>query len=95
MIKKKTVRILTAFISAVMAFSLLVRVPVSAATNITIDEDVYNLVTEDGPAEIGDEVYSKFVSNVKNVDDYSLMSDEDEAFDSFKTWILTNIPILF
>ena len=32
------------------------------------NDEVYNLVTEDGPAEIASDVYSKFVSNVKNID---------------------------
>ena len=72
MINKKSMRVFTALLTLAIALAMLCRVPAQAApTKITIDEDEYNLVTEDGPAEIADEVYSKFVSNVKNVDDYS------------------------
>lgn len=66
------------------------RVNAKAATSISINEDVYNLYADDVPAEIGDDVYSKFNSNVSNVDDYSMVFDSDAAYDSFTTALSKN-----
>ena len=55
------------------------------AVSITIDDEEYNLYTDNFPDPIGDDVYAKFTSSVSDVDDYYLYFDQDVAEESFKT----------
>lgn len=57
----------------------------AAAKEITIDEDVYNLYTDNFPDPIGDDVYARFTSTVKDVEEYYLNFDQEAAESSFKT----------
>ncbi|MBO4415041.1 MAG: hypothetical protein J5824_03545, partial [Lachnospiraceae bacterium] len=62
----------------------------AAAQKVTVSDDEYNLYADDVPAEIGDDPYSKFTSNVTNTDDYSLVFDEDAAVENFTAALSKN-----
>ena len=75
--------------AAVLAVCLMLGPAVGAsaadAASITIDDEEYNLYTDNFPDPIGDDVYAKFTSSVSDVDDYYLYFDQDVAEESFKT----------
>ncbi|MCR5685971.1 MAG: hypothetical protein K6G81_11235 [Lachnospiraceae bacterium] len=56
---------------------------VRAATKVSISDSEYNLYADDVPAEIGEEVFSKFTTKVSEPDEYSIVFDEDSAIDGF------------
>ena len=62
----------------------------AAAQKVSVSDDEYNLYADDVPAEIGDDPYSKFMSNVTNTDDYSLVFDEDAAVENFTAALSKN-----
>lgn len=61
------------------------KVSAASPTPITIDEDEYNLYTDNFPDPIGDDVFAKFTTPVSDADDYYLYFDQDVAESSFKT----------
>lgn len=60
-------------------------VSAASAKKITIDEDEYDLYTDNFPDPIADDVYAKFSGSVKDHEEYYLMFDQDLAEESFKT----------
>lgn len=85
-------KILTSILAGIMIASLVLPTArVQAATkNVTIDEDVYNLYTDNFPDPIADDVYSRFTTSVSDVEEYYLNFDQDEAETPFKTALTKN-----
>ena len=85
---RKKLLVITALLAALSVF-LIARPAVKAdaanAINVTIDDEEYNLYTDNFPDPIGDDVYAKFTSSVKDVEEYYLYFDQDAAEESFKT----------
>lgn len=75
-------------LGSLLVLSLVVpslKVSAASPTPITIDEDEYNLYTDNFPDPIGDDVFAKFTTPVSDADDYYLYFDQDVAESSFKT----------
>lgn len=84
-------KIFTIILTGIIVTALLVPdVRVRAAKEITIDDDVYNLYTDNFPDPIADDVYSKFTSSVSDVDEYYLDFNQDDAETPFKTALNKN-----
>ncbi|MCR5321775.1 MAG: hypothetical protein K6E85_00590 [Lachnospiraceae bacterium] len=92
MMRNKRMRIILMSAAFLMIAALLGNTVKSAAATqkLTISDDEYNLYADDVPAEIGDDPHSKFMSNVSNTDDYSLVFDEDAAIENFTAALSKN-----
>ncbi len=85
---RKLILVIMAALAALAVF-VLVRpagqAAAAAPVEITIDDEEYNVYTDNFPDPIGDDVYAKFTSSVKDVDEYYLYFDQEAAEESFKT----------
>ncbi len=81
-------RVLSAIICVLLTAALIapkVKAAAATASKITIDDEEYNVYTENFPDPIGDDVYAKFTSSVKDVDAFYLNFDAESAEESFVT----------
>lgn len=84
-------KIFTFFMTGILVASLILPdVRTSAATKVEIDEDKYNLYTDNFPDPIADDVYSRFTTTVSDVEEYYLNFDQEEAEEPFKTALAKN-----
>ena len=91
MMKKNKLRVLMTAVAVLTITAFLAgSFKAAAAQKVSVSDDEYNLYADDVPAEIGDDPYSKFLSNVTNTDDYSLVFDEDAAVENFTAALSKN-----
>ena len=85
---RKHLLVITALLAALTVFLIArpsEKAAAAGAISVTIDDEEYNVYTDNFPDPIGDDVYAKFTSSVKDVEEYYLYFDQDAAEESFKT----------
>ena len=85
---KKLIYVILAALAALAVFIHALpgaRASAAAPIELTIDDEEYNVYTDNFPDPIGDDVYAKFTSSVKDVEEYYLYFDQEAAEESFKT----------